>query len=71
MNVVAVFDSRGQTWSWRLVDEAGHAVFSSGTEYPSMAEALKAGAEHRERLAARRPPIVRRPIQGRRSTLRR
>jgi hypothetical protein len=66
MNVVAVFDSRGQTWSWRVVDDAGHAVSSSGTEYPSMAEALKAGAEHRDRLAARRPPIVRQPAQARR-----
>ena len=70
MNVVAVFDSRGQTWSLRLVDEAGYELSSSGTVYPSMAEALRAGGEHRARLAAQRPAILRQPSRRRRPTVR-
>ena len=66
MNVVAVLDVRSKGWVWRIVDVAGNELPSAGTDYPTMEEALRAGAAHRERLAGRRPPIVRQPIQGRR-----
>jgi hypothetical protein len=67
MNVVAVFDGRHQAWEWRIMDEAGNPLTSSGTHYGSMAEALKAGAEHRDRIAGQRPGILRQPIRGRRA----
>jgi hypothetical protein len=52
---------------WRIVDEAGNQLSSSGTDYGSMAEALKAGAEHRDRIAGRRPGILRQPTRRRRA----
>jgi len=62
MNVVAVLEGPRQAWVWRIVDDGGNELSSSGTDYTSMADALKAGAAHRDRLMADRPPIVRQPI---------
>jgi hypothetical protein len=68
MNVVALFDAGRQAWFWRIVNDAGDEIANSGAgrHYPSLAEALRAGAAHREQLGAGRPPILRKPVRVRR-----
>jgi hypothetical protein len=62
MNVVALFNVREQAWWWRIVDWEGAELARSDAEYQSIAEALEAGSEHRQRLTARRPPILLRAV---------
>ncbi len=66
MNVFAFTAPHTIGWRWRIVDERGETLEESSTRFPSMADALDAGAEQlqlrrdRDRPAAARVPWYRR-----------
>jgi len=66
MNVFAFTAPHTTEWRWRIVDERGDTLEESSTRFPTMADALVAGAEQvqlrrdRDRPAAARVPWHRR-----------
>jgi hypothetical protein len=67
MNMFAFSTSRTADWRWRIVDLQGETLEESSTRFPTMAEALAAGAEQlqfrrdRDRPLPAQVPWRRRP----------
>ena len=67
MNVFAFSAPHTTEWRWRIVDERGETLEESSTRFPTMADALDAGAEQLQvRRDHDRPPPAQAPWHRRR-----
>ena len=57
MNMFAFSTSRTADWRWRIVDLQGETLEESSTRFPTMAEALAAGAEQLQLRRDRDRPL--------------
>jgi hypothetical protein len=66
VNVFAFSTSRAADWRWRIVDLRGETLEESSTRFPTLAEALTAGAEQLQLRRDRdRPPSAQLPWRRR------
>jgi hypothetical protein len=67
MNVFAFSTSQSSQWGWRIVNPDGETLEESSAWFPTMAEALAAGAQELQvRRDDDRPPPARVPWRRRR-----
>jgi len=67
MNVLSFSGPHAAEWRWRIVDERGETLEESSTRFPTMADALDAGAQQlRVRRERDRPPPAQAPWHRRR-----